>query len=504
MIMSTKSFLIPLLLVTGILILANLFSREVFFRIDLTEDKQYTLSKATRDILEDLNDPVTIKAYFSQDLPPDVARTRDDFRDLLIEYANISRGMVVYEFINPNENEEKEREAMSAGIQPVFINVREKDQMKQQKAYLGAQISMGEGTESIPFMEPGGGMEYALTTSIKKLAVVDKPSIGFISGNGQPDLSQLAALRVELEILYNVQQVNLASFDPGQSNFKTLVMVRPTDSIPTDQLAKLDQYVQGGGNLVVALNRVDANLQTANGSILSTGTEAFLEKYGIYVSPSFVTDQNCGSVSVQQQQGFFTFNTNISFPFLPIISKFKDHPIGKGLEAVILQFASPIQYNGDRNATWTVLAESSKKSGIVPAPTYFDIQKQWTDADFSMGSQTIAGLLEGNTSSGIPYRIAVISDGDFCIGGGRGQQVQGDNVSLMANSIDYLSDDTGLINLRTRGVVSRPIKDLEEGTKTLLKYLNFGLPILLVILYGVFRAQRRRSIRMKRLEENYG
>ncbi len=501
--MNRKGYLIPLLLLIGILVVANLVSREVFFRLDLTEDKQYTLSQATRDILADLNDPVTVKAFFSQDLPPNVAKTQEDFRDLLIEYSNLSKGMVVYEFINPNENEEKEQEAIAAGIRPVVINVREKDQIKQQKAYLGAQISLGEGTEVIPFMEPGGGMEYALTTSIKKLSVIDKPSVGFVTGHGEPEMNQLAQLRAELEILYSVQNLNLETFDPQTQKFRTIVLLRPKDTIPPSHLAKLDQYLATGGNLVVGFNRVDADLQRGLGTQTFTGLGKWLESKGVFVSSSFVTDANCGSVAVQQQQGFFTFSTNVSFPFLPIISNFKDHPIAKGLEAVILQFASPIVFSGDTNSSWTVIAETSQKSGVEQAPLYFDIQKQWTDSDFGMGPQTIAGLLESKSSSGLPYRMAVFSDGDFCVGGGQGQQVQGDNVSLIANAIDYLSDDTGLINLRTRGVISRPLKDLEDGTKTLLKYLNFGLPIVLVILYGVYRAQKRRSIRMKRLEENY-
>ncbi len=493
---------IQLLLIFGILVVTNLVSREVFFRLDLTEDKQYTLSRATSDILAELSEPVTVKAYFSTDLPPNVAKTKDDFRDLLIEYENLSRGMIVYEFINPNENEEKEQEALGAGIRPVVINVREKDQMKQQKAYLGAQIALGEQTEVIPFMEPGAGMEYALTTSIKKLALVDKPAVGFVTGHGEPTMEELAQLRTELDVLYDVRSLDLNSFDPSKMQFKTIVFLRPTDTVPPQHLVVLDQFLQTGGNVVVGINRVKADLQTGYGSEQYTGLGNWLQKYGVSVAPAFLTDANCGSVAVQQQQGFFTFSTNVSFPYLPIISKFKDHPISNGLETVLLQFPSPVAYLGDSTSNWTVIAETSQKSGVVQPPMVFDIQKQWTDADFVMGPQPIAGVLEGE-ANGVSFKMAVFGDGDFCVGGARGQQVQGDNVSLIANAIDFLSDDTGLIELRTRGISSRPIKELEDGTRSLLKYLNFALPILLVILYGVFRAQQKRALRMRRLEENY-
>ena len=127
-----------LFLIIAILVLVNVLSTRYFFRIDLTEDQRYSLSDATTDILEKLDEPVTVTSYFSENLPPDVEKVRQDFKDLLIEYANRSDGNVVYEFINPNEDQEAEMKAQQSGISPIMINVRDKDQLKQQKAYLGA------------------------------------------------------------------------------------------------------------------------------------------------------------------------------------------------------------------------------------------------------------------------------------------------------------------------------------------------------------------------------
>src|SRR5262245_35449397 len=118
---------ITTLLTVGIILILNFLSNEVHLRLDLTDDKQYTLSKATRDIITGLEEPVNIKAYFSKNLPANVTKTRQDFQDLLVEYANRSHGMVVYEFVNPGESEAAEKETVDKGIQPVMINVREKD-----------------------------------------------------------------------------------------------------------------------------------------------------------------------------------------------------------------------------------------------------------------------------------------------------------------------------------------------------------------------------------------
>ena len=151
------------------------------------------------------------------------------------------------------------------------------------------------------------------------------------------------------------------------------------------------------------------------------------------------------------------------------------------------------------------LAYSSEKSGTENSPLYFNIQKKWGESDFTRPKLAVAALLDGKISGDRKAKMIVIGDGDFAVNG-EGQQahqLQPDNLNLMVNSIDWLSDDTGLIELRTKSVTSRPIKQMEDGTKTLLKYLNFLLPMILIILYGVFRDQRNRRIRLKRMSENY-
>jgi ABC-type uncharacterized transport system involved in gliding motility auxiliary subunit len=97
--LTRKKLQTTLLLVIAIIVLINLISEKYFMRLDFTEDKRYSLSDATKDILRNLEEPITITAYFSENLPPNVDKTRRDFRDLLVEYANLSNGMIVYEFM---------------------------------------------------------------------------------------------------------------------------------------------------------------------------------------------------------------------------------------------------------------------------------------------------------------------------------------------------------------------------------------------------------------------
>lgn len=487
-------------LIIGILILINLLAYEYHLRLDLTEDKQYTLSQATRDILNDLNEPVTVKAYFSKDLPPNIVKTRQDFQDLLIEYANVSDDQLVYEFINPNEKETYEQEAVENGIRPVLINVREKDQMKQQKAFLGATVHLGEKTEVIPFIQPGAAMEYALSTAIKKISIDDKPVVGFIRGHGEPALAEMTQANQQLTVLYDTREVYLSDTTAIPDDISTLALIRPADSIPSAHLRQLDDFLEKGGRMLVAVNSVNADFRSLYGTAQQTGIESWLREKGIDVMNNFIIDAQCGSVSVPQQLGIFTVQANVSFPYVPVISTFADHPVTSGLEAVMLEFASEVRFTGDSTKKFYPLAFTSEQSGTLPSPQVFDINKEWTENDFPNQHIPVAAAIEGN-----PMKMVVVADGDFPVNGPPQQQknLQPDNVNLLSNAIDWLADDTGLISLRTKGVISRPIRELEETTRVILKYANFLIPILLVIGYGIARAQKNRMTRVKRMSENF-
>ncbi|MCF8338495.1 MAG: hypothetical protein K9I74_11000, partial [Bacteroidales bacterium] len=239
---------------------------------------------------------------------------------------------------------------------------------------------------------------------------------------------------------------------------------------------------------------------------VNTGLERWLAEKGIEVGNNFVLDKQSGSVAVTQKRGGFNVRRQIKFPYIPKVTNFSDHPITNGLEKVMLRFASSINYSGDTAAVdFTPIARSSELSTTKSAPLRFNVRKNWSDADFPDQNIPLAATFEGNIQGNSLSRMVLITDGDFVVNGeGRNAQKQSeDNISLMVNSIDWLSDDTGLINLRTKGITSRPIDQLDDQIKTLLRWGNFFVPILLIVLYGLFRSQRNRNIRVKRMEEGY-
>jgi hypothetical protein len=239
---------------------------------------------------------------------------------------------------------------------------------------------------------------------------------------------------------------------------------------------------------------------------LTTGLEGWLGGKGIYVENAFLVDANCGRVSVVQNMGGFQMQQQIPFPFLPILKNFNtEHPISKGIEEAIFSFASPLTFTEDSLISYTPLAFSSEKSGTQSSPAYFDPGRKWSESDFPRQKLPIAVAVEGPLVSEIPSKMVVFADGDFAVNpeGQGGQQINPDNVSLFTNSIDWLTDVSGLIDLRTKEVTSRPIDDLEDGKKGFLKWFNFLLPIILILLIGVYRWQMQSIRKIKRMQENY-
>lgn len=494
-----KSINIKIAIGILLFILINFLANKLFFRMDLTENGEFTLSKATKDIIKNLDQKIKVTAYFSDDLHIDLDKRREELKDILNEYSNVSKGNIEYEFKAPNKDPKIEEEAMAAGIQPVMIQQREKDQSKQQKAFLGAVISLDQTKEVIPFIPPGTSMEYSLTTSIKKIAVKDKPVIGFIQGHGEAAIQELSQVYQSLQILYKVESVYLND-TANLDKYKTLVMIRPKDSIPSSHFMMLDQFMKTGKNLLLAFNHVDADLQYGITSVSRTGLAQWLDTKGLKIVDALVRDVSCGSVQVQQQNDFFSFATPIQLPYLPLIQKFGDNPVTKGLERVIIQFASPIQYSSNNSYKFTTVLNTSDHSGFDSIPIVFDINKQWNQSDFNQGSQCIGGILENVNESS---KMIVFTDGDFPIGGAKGQQVNEDNVSLLSNSVDWLSDDTGLIDLRTKAVATRPIEELDDNKRSMYKYLNFLVPIGLALIYGIYRSTRSKRKRLGLMEERY-
>ncbi len=498
---SRKNITLYSLLVVGVAILVGYLSNQLSVRLDFTEDHRFTLSDATRDLLQELEEPITITAYFSDNLPPQLLQIKREFQDLLTEYSRSAKGNLEYEFVDPLKDENIQAVASRDGVNPIQLQVEEKDQVKAQVAYMGAVIQLGEETEAIPMISAIQGLEYKISSSIKKLAVTEKPLVGFVQGHGEASFGEIWEAKQALDVLNKTELVNLSDSSLDVNKYNTLVFLGPKDSLSGYELARVDAYIQRGGRILAALDRSDADLTTEQFTHpVNTGLEQLLASRGIAVNDHLVTDLNCQRGLIQPRPGYIM---QVTIPYYIIAKNFEDHPISSGLEQVMFSFASSVDFRGDSTVKFMPLIESSEHSGSQSTTVQIDITSQYTPAEFPLSHLTLAAALEGSFQGSAPTRMVIVGDGDFAKPGQRGQQVNPDNVNLLVNAIDWLSDDTGLIQLRTQGATARPLDDIEEGKRTFLKYLNFLLPVVLALIYGIIRFQRNRMIRLKRKEAGY-
>lgn len=513
-----KEAWLQIALVAGIIILVNVLISSFFWQMDFTEDHVYTLSKPSQNIAETIKDPITVTAYFSNQLPPQLNRVKNLFKSFLEEFRSYSHGNLEYKFVDPGVNTMSEQKAQQSGIQPVLLDVRQRDQVSQKKVYLGAVFQYHGKSQSLPVIRPGAGLEFEIASTVKKLIIKKKPKIGLLQGDGEPTSQDLGAFMNELKQEYDV--VNISGLDTTQvsPDIKVLLIIHPTKELKPHALQAIDQYIMAGGKAVFAIDRISVNLQQGFAHEMDTGIEKLLAAYDIPVKADLVFDASSSAINVRRQSGGFSFVNQVQYPYIPVITHFADHPITKGLESVMMPFASTVDTSKvDSLQHVVVLAQTSTKSGT--ASGYFNISpfQQWKRNDFIESNLPVAALVKGIFSSAyaksdsvhvrlkksVATSIVVIGNGNFIDNSGplAQQQLPDDNINLMVNSVDWLADDTGLMALRTKGITDRPLAVLDDSTKNILKYLNVFLPIIIVIGYGGFRYQRKKARRNHWMEE---
>lgn len=512
-------------LILAIIVLLNLIAVRVFTRLDLTKSKMYTLSDASKSLVRALDDKFLVKAYFTSDLPAPYNNNRRYLQDQLDEYRAYARGNLQYEFIDPSKKEDVEQEAQRYGIPPVQVQVLKEDKLQIEKAYMGLVFLFGDKQERLPVVQRTDNLEYEISSAIKKLTSKELKKVGLLSGHGEPNLQQISRLRDVLEKQYQFTPVDLAGGKPVPSDVAVLLIVAPTQPLKSWEKFLIDQYLMKGGKIAFFLNKVEANLQNQMGRALNVDLDDMLETYGLRINTDLVRDVRCALVTVSQQSGYLIIQNQIPFPYLPMSSEFsKTSPIVKDLSSVIFFFASSIDTSlaQPKGLSMEVLATSSNRSGRQENVFYFNPTAPMTQDMFKEAGIPLAVTVEGSFTSvfhekqvvldstvktsldtsnrlltGKTSKIAVVGDGDFIqdqySGGNK------DNIIFANNIVDWLADDIGLASIRSRETSPKPLNEISEGTKSLVKGANLAVPPLLVVVVGVLRWRWRVAMR-KRLE----
>lgn len=496
---------LSIILIIGIVAVLNYFSSQLFMRWDLTQNKVYSISNVSKETVKNLDDIVTIKAYFSKNLPSQVLSIRQEVEDILDEYQAFSNGNVRVEFIDPNDDEKTQRDLYMIGIPQLTFEVYEKDKRQLVNGYMGIAISYTDNVEVIPAIKRDTrDLEYQLTTAIKKATAEEIATIGYLTSNGTVPLDETMTIaKQELEGLYTVQNVDLSTAEEVPSNIDTLLVVGPRESFSEEALRAINEFVARGGSLLVMIDGVliGDNLSTNKNT---TGIETLLKSYGATVNQDLVADTRSGTASFTQ--GFITFSTK--YPFWPLVLEDgfnKEYGAVANLENVLLPWTSSIDVMPEmyENGIATQLVHTTDEGWIVK--DNFNINPQ--QASGPQGAQksvVMAVAIKGEVSNPYPAegaendiingRIIVVGDSDF-IGDGFVQN-NPDNLTFFQNLVDSLSFDEDLISIRSKLASSRPIsEDLSDSAKVSIRYLNvFGITAI-VVIYGMLRYFLRRRSR---------
>ncbi len=491
---------IAVLSIIGIVILVNFFSYKIFTRLDLTQNKEFSVSAVTKNTLKNLDDVVNVKVYFSKNLPSQFISLRENVGDILDAYANYSSGNVRVEFIDPSGDEELVSTLYAQGIPELQFEVYEKDQLQLVRGYMGMSIEYGSDSEIIPVVQDTKSLEYKITLAIKKLTSGELIKLGLLNAYGSLNREALGAGIAKLEELYEVVDVDLVNVEEIDSSLKTLIIASPKEEVPEVDLMKIDAFVAKGGKLLVLDEGVVINegLQAVD---KNNGLNGLLAKYGIKINNDMVLESKENSGIASFNQGFFTFQTNYSYwPKIARNGFDQDNSAVSKLENVILQWASSIDIDETKlgeNYNVSYLAKSSNKSWRQLGQ--YDLNPQQAFAPSETQVSNLAVDVSAKFRS--PYdiedsvfsRILVVGDSDFVSGN---LASMGDNLVFFQNITDSLSLDGDLIEVRSKGITSRPIKtDISDGQKSLIRYLNvFGITVLVVAI-GLSRYFLRKKSR---------
>ncbi|MCB9053232.1 MAG: gliding motility-associated ABC transporter substrate-binding protein GldG [Lewinellaceae bacterium] len=423
--------LLQLLLFAGVLLFLNILAnarisgRALYTYLDMTEEKRFTMTGATRRLLENLDDVVYIKVLLEGEFPAGFKRLQAATRDVLDDFRS-SSGYIEYEFEDPGagtaEEVNQRREQLSKdGINPVNLRVKGVEGTSEKLIYPYATLYYKNRSFIVNLLEnevPGvppevtlnnsvGLLEYKLANAIQKLQLVRKPNILFTAGQGELSPMETASLEKSLREFYETGRVNLDSVVNIGPEASVLIIAKPTRRFSEKNKFKIDQYIMNGGKVLWLLDKVAVSLDSLRGrqsyypNEYDLNLDDLLFKYGIRIQPDLVLDIQCstiplatGLVGNAPQFDYFRY------PYHLVVTPQSPHPVVKSLGAVNLLYASSIdtEVKTKTEVQKTVLLKSSPNTRVqlIPVEMNFDFLRYDLDpTKFNQEPRTLALALEG-------------------------------------------------------------------------------------------------------------
>lgn len=510
--------LIVILTVLVVLFVANFLASRHPFRLDLTERRIYTLSNATRTLLKGLDDVVTIRVYFTQDLPPALQVLRRDVDDMLSEFKGAAGSRLAIEFTDPGASPMEEQKAQMIGIPPVQLNVVERDKQEVAKIYLGMAVMFGGRQQVLPVVKNVENLEYELAEAIVKVSSKELPKIAWwqqARPKSQEAGDDFDGIRDAISRRYTITEITDKELgDLDVKHFAALILISP-GRLTDAELFAFDQYLMSGGRVMALVDRFDVS-GSLNLSTIESNIFDLLENYGVTIEDSIVLDHSNAMAAFSG--GPVTYH--LPYSYWPQVRREQFNrrkPIVADLETLVLPWTSPVKLAPEK--TDEIIAKTTQTSTAIPSKeARLDPQSA---NELLLRSQResrpLAALLSGPFESyfangkGVPPKGRnVIAEGAtgariFVTGSSRWVsdrilQTFPQNAVFFQNALDSFAMGDVLIGIRSREDTSRPIAILSDGVRIALKYTNIALGPLTVAVIGIvflmIRRAHRRAVQM--------
>lgn len=430
-----KKVLTSGLLISGILLLCYIGSQWVHTTIDATEERRFTLSPATKTLLQGLDDKIYIKVLLDGRFPAGFKRLQESTEDMLRRFAQVSP-QIEYNFENPNEGtieevNDRRTQLANDGLIPTKLRISDAAGASSQYIYPFAIINYGTRSIPVTLLQddiPGadkevilnnsiGLLEYKLADGIQKIQSKSKRIVAFTSGQGELTRLQTASFEKDLTNAYAVNRIDLDSVVQIPQQIKVLIVAKPTKPFSEVKLFMLDQYIMNGGHVLFLIDPLVVSLDSIGNNKYyipppnPVGLDPLLFKLGARINTDLVLDLQCTRIPmVVGMQGDKPQTELFPWYYHPLISAISDHPITKGLDRIQLEFPGSldtIQTASDIRKTILLTSSDYSRIQLTPVRLNFDILREEPDPKlFNKGPQSFAVMLEGEFESFYQNRLS--------------------------------------------------------------------------------------------------
>ncbi len=556
--MDKRHHLKALLFTLVVLIVLNAVGTQFFYRFDLTQDKRYTLSPTSLKILKDVKDPLIVDVFLKGQFPGEFKKLQTETQQLLEEFKAYNKN-VTFQFVNPIENEEERDTIMQSfldrGLTPVNVTIDDKGKQTQEVVFPWAIATYNGRSVKVPLLKNLMGastaekvvtsvqhLEYAFANAFNTISKPKEKKVAVIKGNGELHDILMADFIKQVRENYFIGTFTLDSVvkKPNESlaylkKYDLAIIAKPTEKFSDAEKLVLDQFVMNGGKTLWLVDQVNIEMDSLyndQGASLAFPMDLNLNdmlfKYGVRINPVLVKDVMAAPIALATgEQGSATQYTQYPWFYAPLVYPTVKHPIVSNLDAVKFDYANAIDTlkNGIKK---TLLLQSSPYSKFVGAPVEVNlamVNERPEQSEFKgTGNIPMAVLLEGKFHSvyenrvlpfeekgfrpiGAANKMIVISDGDVIknqldknfqpleLGYDKWTNKLYGNKEFLMNCVNYLLDDSGLINIRSKQV-NLPLLDKQKvyDNYTATQVITVGLPIVLLAIFGLlFTFLRKRK-----------